>query len=106
MTQIHTDNHIICLFEDVQFHLEEIGIASHIRNGILIFTKDNTDFRIYFDCDCTYPTRVDDTGHFYNPTYEYCIDGMNDIEEYACEFLTNIFDEYINALARVADHEE
>lgn len=106
MTQVHTDNHILCLFEDVQFHLDELGIQSRITNGRLIFTKDQTDFRIYFDHDGSCPVKVDDRDLFFTPFHEYAVDGMNDIQEYACEFLTSILDEYLKTLAKVVDHEE
>lgn len=101
MTDVHSDSHIVCCFEDVQFHLEEMGISSSIRSGRLIFTKDEIDFRIYFDYDCDYPVKVDNRDTFMIPAYEYTVDGMNDIQEFMCEFLENIFNEYLKVLERV-----
>ncbi len=38
MTQVHADNsHILCLFEDIQFHLSELGYPSSIRDGKLLY---------------------------------------------------------------------
>ena len=43
MTQAHTDNHIICLFEDIQFHLEKMGVHSTLREARLIFCYNDED---------------------------------------------------------------
>jgi hypothetical protein len=47
MTQVHADHsHILCLFEDVQYHLEELGFPSSIREGKIFVRWDDRDWEL------------------------------------------------------------
>lgn len=47
MTQVHADHsHILCLFEDVQYHLYELGFPSSIREGKIFVTWGGHEYEL------------------------------------------------------------
>ena len=101
MTDVHSDSHIICCFEDVQHHLEEMGISSVIRNEKIIFNiLSYGNFVIKYEVDCEVFCQVDKHDIMIDHSYSGWI-SIPYPQQDMCLFLDSILSYYLDALERV-----
>lgn len=111
LNKINNDSYRIlaCLFEDTQFHLDELGYRSSIIKGKLVFTNPQNKHFImenWGDGDIfTYES--DSSGNKLEDDLASCDllllvsdDLIDDIPYMICKFLITMLPKYLNAIER------